>query len=133
MIDNQFYGDKALQLMIGREVVSVSGLEESSENVDFFFSDGSSASFYHDYSCCENVYLYDFELTAKNIDKLKGAIINDARADSSDASDGDECSDDSGTWTFYNINTSKGCINMRWLGESNGYYGEDVDVTLRLK
>lgn len=133
MIDNKFYGDKALQLMIGKKIVSVSGLEESSEDVDLFFDDGSVASFNHYQNCCENVYLYDFELTAKDIEQLKGGVVNDARADSSDASDDDECSNESGTWTFYNINTSKGCINMRWLGESNGYYGEGVDVTLRVE
>ena len=33
------------------------------------------------------------------------------------------------TWTFYKIETNKGGLWVRWLGESNEYYSEEVNVT----
>jgi len=55
----------------------------------------------HEQDCCESVELID-----DGMDKFA----------------------DSFTWTLYTITTTKGDVTLRWCGESNGYYGEGVDV-----
>lgn len=76
---------------------------------------------WHDQDCCESVFLHE---VIGDMADLHGLVI-DAREESRSA-DGDPNISESGTWTFYIIQTQKGAVTLRWLGESNGYYSEDV-------
>jgi hypothetical protein len=122
-----YYWDKEVDLseLIGKKVLRIEGLEKGSGEVWIFTECGQEYLFYHEQDCCESVQLNDFDGEANN---LAGALIISAEevTNSDDSEKPDEYSE-SCTWTFYKIETDKGGIWMRWLGESSGYYSESVD------
>lgn len=80
--------------------------------------------FTHLQECCEYVRIEDI---TGDIQDLVGHPLLLAEEVSSE----DEpapANPDSYTWTFYKFATIKGYVDVRWLGESNGYYSESVDL-----
>ena len=111
--------------IVGAVVEGVRGLNEGSDEV-FIDTDRGTLKFYHEQDCCEAVWLQDLEYdndligaTVLTAEEVSGEIPEQSKED---------YWDDSQTWTFYKIETTKGGIWMRWLGESNGYYSESVDL-----
>lgn len=118
-----------IEVLKGQTITKVEGLEENSEEVFIHTKEGNVYKFYHEQDCCESVYLSDFE--GEESDLINGLIVNAEEVSES----GDEGSDnkpsgycESFTWTFYKIDTTKGSLWMRWLGESNGYYSESINI-----
>lgn len=105
-----------------KHVKSVKGLSKGSDEVTFVFEDGTKLVMYHEQDCCEHVRLVDFELQGK----LKGPLLQ--FQETAEVRSGTESDYGSETWTFYNIRIGTASLNMRWLGESNGYYSESVDL-----
>lgn len=106
----------------GKIVASVEGLEKQSDEVIIRFTDGSSFWMHHFQDCCETVYLADIDG-----DLRVGSEWYGFSEHSEDKSGSGEEGYDSATWTFYTLNTSKGNVWLRFVGESNGYYSESVD------
>lgn len=77
---------------------------------------------YHNQDCCESVVV---EEIIGDIEDLEGWPLLIAREDH-DADDPGTCQGESYTWTFYSFATFKGYVTIRFLGESNGYYSEEV-------
>jgi hypothetical protein len=114
--------------LLGKTLVEIVGAEEESDAILFVCSDGSAYVMYHEQDCCESVEINDIY---GNVKKLIGNPLTKAEVtSSSDDPNLDPDPDDewgTHTWTFYHLATVKGYVDIRWYGESNGYYSESVD------
>ena len=103
---------------------------EGNENIFFIDEDGIEYKMFHDYDCCENVYIEDI---CGDINNLIGSkIIMAEEVINRDLPPLNKY-DKSYTWTFYKFATVKGYVTIRWYGESNGYYSEKVDFVINDK
>ena len=121
--------DLTFSSLVGQTIISIEGSKGDDELI-FTMDGGYKITMYHEQDCCESVYLEDI---CGNLDDLIGSpllqaeeIINDNPDDKID----DEDNYESRTWTFYKLATAKGFVTLRWLGESNGYYSESVDISI---
>lgn len=108
----------------GTKILSVHGLEGGSEEVIFITSDGVY-KMEHILDCCESVNIEDICGDVKDL--VDATIIHfEERSGETSKDEEDEHGEygDSCTYTFYDIQTDKGCVNIRWFGTSNGYYSE---------
>jgi hypothetical protein len=80
--------------------------------------------FFHYQDCCESVNINDI---VGDLEDLAGEPLLIAE-EVSGATEPDEEHYESYTYTFYKFATRKGYVDVRWLGESNGYYSESVSL-----
>lgn len=83
--------------------------------------------FRHHQDCCESVQI---ESVVGDLQDLVGEPLLLAEESSGETPAGYkfEYEPESHTWTFYKFATRKGYVDVRWLGESNGYYSESADL-----
>lgn len=114
------------ETLLGKTFVSIKNPSES-ENPEFnedslrFKTDKNEIYImYHDQDCCESVFIES--IVGDLSDLLSGEILL--------AEEIEDCGygDNSFTWTFYKLATIKGYVDIRWYGESNGYYSETVSL-----
>lgn len=125
------YVTRILSEMIGRRIDSVT-LDMAREVLKITAHDGTELTMFHVQDCCESVRLVDGD---EDLRYLVGSTIRSftevVSADRDDPSAPSvEPYEESATFTFYKIRTDKGDATLRWLGESNGYYSESIDVQL---
>lgn len=113
-----------IDVLLGQTLQSVSGMEAENEVISFRTTDGRRFQMLHHQDCCENVRLV--EVIGDPNDLIDSPILV-AECRSEDQGDPPPEYPDSWTWTFYELATNKGSVTLRWLGESNGYYSEEVD------
>jgi len=121
------YSDRCeVSELIGKTVLSITNL---SDKLVFSCDDGTKYKMFHYQDCCEDVGIEDI---IGDLDDLIGSPILRAEEVSSEGmpakkEPGYDYEPDSFTWTFYKFATIKGWVDIRWYGESNGYYSESVD------
>lgn len=121
---------KDIAEMVGQTVVGIEKKDlDGGDILDFKMADGTVYRFSHDQDCCESVSLEDI---CGDLEDLKGSPLIQAECatNSDNPKDPEQTTmwHDSHTWTFYKFATQKGFVTIRWYGESNGYYSEEVDV-----
>lgn len=124
---NELFTDDVMTL---RVIEDITGLEDYSTKVTIKFTDGTKIVQYHDQDCCESVLVAQVD---GNVEKHIGATMLSIEEKITRPSeeitneDGWDYTPDSLTATFYTLKTSKGYLDWRWDGESNGCYSESVD------
>jgi len=108
--------------MVGKTFSNVE--KNGDDSLVFQSADGICFEFYHLQDCCEHVRIED---VCGDFADLIGSPILQAEEVSSEDYPAPKYAD-SYTWTFYKFATNKGSVTVRWLGESNGYYSESVDM-----
>lgn len=114
---------KSFDILNGSIITEIKGMEEGSEEITFTtIKDGTTNTYrmWHEQDCCENVWLSDI---CGDVEDLLFAEVIHAE----EREEWRETDWGTATWTFYDIQTTKGCVNLRWVGESNGYYSESVN------
>ena len=113
-----------IEKMVGVTFCSLTGGAKGDGSMRFVASDGSVFLFTHEQDCCESVRIED--VNGDTADLLGSPMLRAEEVSSDDA--GAPKDADSFTWTFYKFETNKGSVTVRWLGESNGFYSERVDL-----
>lgn len=78
---------------------------------------------YHSQDCCEDVSIDDI-IGITNLEET--TVIDLIEKTNSDNPKEEDHIPDSFTWTFYTLVTNRGYTDIKWYGESNGYYSESV-------
>lgn len=91
--------------------------------LEFHREDGKKVKMFHMQDCCETVYLDD---VVGDLKDLVGSPLTVAEFYThwGNPEYGDL------QYTFYRLGTAKGFVTLRWIGESNGYYSTEVNISL---
>jgi hypothetical protein len=104
------------------EVLDAVDIDREKDQIFLTTRSGRQFLIYHEQKCCETV-----EISGQDgsFDKLIGKPIVEARDNAVDTS---EEAADSQTTTTLVFRVDDHTVISRWVGDSNGYYSESVDI-----
>jgi hypothetical protein len=114
-----------ITVLLGKTLTECKQVDD--DEIVFTCSDGETYRLYHSQECCENV---NIESITGDLADLVGhpiLVAEESTSDKHPADSNKSDNDESFTWTFYKLATIRGHVDIRWYGESNGYYSESVD------
>ncbi len=123
--------DVQFQELVGKTLTGITGAV-GDERITLKTTDGSEYLLHHNQDCCESVLVEDINGDLNDLIGSEILIAEEATSNKNPEGVTPEYQD-SFTWTFYKLGTAKGHVVIRWYGESNGYYGEEVDFCLIAK
>lgn len=106
---------------------TITNIDVSDDQMIITLENGVKLIFMHYQDCCESVTIYDFKgdphkLVGKKLVMVEDEVLNEIPEDV------DYTPYDSFTWTNIKLVTNDETVVCRWIGESNGYYGEEVSI-----
>ena len=125
---NETYRDCKFSELLGKTFITIEGLYKGSNQVTFTCSDGSVYRMNNDGS---SSYVVIADVCGDNKDLMNSPILRAEERISNSNGMGvysDENIEGSHTWSFYALATINGYVDIRWLGTSNGYYSERVNI-----
>jgi hypothetical protein len=117
--------------LIGKTLVKInpSNPTKGDDQIEFHCEDGTVYVMEHFQDCCEGVEIED--VNGDWTDLIGYPILEATESSNSDDPPSGDYYIESFTWTFYRFATVRGYVNLRWLGQSNGYYSEEVSFYKR--
>lgn len=126
--ENNMYYDKINNSSLVGLVVREIDVDDCGDSLRITTECGRAFMFYHDQDCCEDVRIWDIKgnlnlLKGKRLESVESEILDDI------PDDVDYKPYDSYTWTEITFRVTDATVISRWIGESNGYYSEAVDLS----
>ena len=102
-------------------------VSDDKERVEIECDDGKKFVMQHHQDCCESVAVEDVIGDLADLIGTPILLAEEAVSDKEPEGFKHEYQPESQTWTFYKLRTIKGSVDIRWYGNSNGYYSESVN------
>lgn len=116
-----------MQNMVGKTVTHI-----DMGNYDLMIScdDGSRYHFYHEQDCCESVNLVDSLGDPQSLVGYRLVMVDHEETGERPSEIDMDWNEPYDCWTITKLKfvTDKDTVIVRWIGESNGYYSERVDL-----